>query len=617
MSEYHDYYKKIGFMCGLEIHQRLATAEKLFCKCPTNIIEMVEKEPMSAHRYQRAVAGEMGLVDVSAAFEQQKQKRFLYKIPNSYSCLVEIDEEPPHEMNREAFMIALSFAKAMEMRIVDEIQPMRKAVVDGSDPSAFQRTAMVGFDGKIKVNETVVNIPSMFLEEESCGIESGNSIETTYSLNRMGVPLVEIDTDPYIRSPKDAKEIALYIGTLMRISGFVQRGIGSVRQDVNVSIKDGARVEIKGLQEIESVDKFIDNEVKRQQELLKIRDQLKKSGASVTEIVDVTDVFTRTKAQIIRNQVDKKGVVMGFRLKGFKGFLGKEISEKRRLGTEISDYAKAANIKGIIHSDEDLLKYGITPNEVAQLSKKLSLGPNDAFIIVAGSQSDARNAAVLAKGRAEQAIISVPLETRGAVTDGTFTTRFLRPLPGGSRMYPETDARPILVTKDAVKEAESNSPNLEKEKAFLMKHVKNNDVVDQLIRSTRLQLFKSLMGDTSADPQFIANVILQKFTELKRYGFDVESISDERLVEMFDLYKNKRITKQAIDEILKSLAKMDQSVNEIVKKEHLERMTDLNLKKLIEKEKKEGKVSKEELRNRIMSKYRLNVDGSELNSLII
>ncbi|HUC39150.1 MAG TPA: Glu-tRNA(Gln) amidotransferase subunit GatE [Candidatus Acidoferrum sp.] len=613
MPDDYEFYKSIGFKCGLEIHQRLATPSKLFCACPTNIIESKNKREGSVTRYQRAIAGELGTVDVSSGFEEQRKRRFIYKITEGHSCLVEIDEEPPHDMNREALQTSLAFARTMNMKLVDEIQPMRKGVVDGSDPSAFQRTAMVAFDGFIMVNGQRIEIPSIFVEEESCRMESSNGQEITYDVGMLGVPLVEIDTWPGIRSPKEAKDIALYIGTMMRITGKVQRGIGSVRQDVNVSIRDGARVEIKGLQEIDYVDKFIDNEVKRQQELLKIKDELKKRKASVGVMKELTKVFKGTKAKVVASHLENKGIVVGFKLSGFKGILGREVSTNRRLGTEISDYAKSSGVKGIIHSDENLQGYSLSEQEISGIRKELSLKNDDSFIIIAGPEDAARKAAEFAIERAKYASVGVPLETRGAINDGTYTTRFLRPLPGGSRMYPETDARPIRITKQIIATADSIAPNIEKEEKELTKQLKSANLARQMMLSTRLQTYR-MLAESVDEPEFIANTLLQKFTELKRAGLNVDSIKEERLAELFERYSKKRITKQAVEEVLKALCKEDMPVEKIVEKNGLKRLSGEALKKLVEQEKKRTK-DKGQIIREIMSKHRLNVDGNELNSL--
>jgi glutamyl-tRNA(Gln) amidotransferase subunit E len=613
MADPENKYKEIGFMCGLEIHQRLATDTKLFCSCPANVTE-AEKINAKVSRYQRAVAGELGQIDPSAQFEGSKSRKFVYNVVNKNACLVELDEEPPHEMNREALQLALSFAEAMGMRPINEIQPMRKEVVDGSDPSAFQRTSLIAVDGRIKVDSHVINIPTIFLEEESSGIISNSGNEITYDISRLGIPLVEIDTDPYIPTPEIAKKVALHIGTMLRVSGKVQRGIGSIRQDVNISIKGGARVEIKGLQELDTLDKFIENEVIRQQKLLGIRDELKRRNASVSSAAVLTEIFKLHTGKIIKSQLDKQGVVIGFGLKGFQGVLGAEINPERRLGSEISDYAKMAGVNGIIHSDEMLHGYGISDEEVSAVRKSLYLDQEDAFVLIAGGKGQAEKAATFAIGRARHALIGIPLETRGTLNTDKFTTRFLRPLPGGARMYPETDMKPILITPKMIKAAKESAPDADKMRKKLSKLLSDQQLAERLLTSPKLGLFMSL--STKGDPNIVANVLLQKFVELKRAGFDADSIGEERLSSMFDLYFKGDITKQALDEILKELSKKDADVQTIIKRLSLRRVTGKELKKLVEEAKAKTHGNSDIARKELMSKYRLVIDGQELNNML-
>ena len=610
-------YKELGFMCGLEIHQRLATAKKLFCDCPAAILENPEILG-TVSRFQRAVAGELGNIDRSAEFEELRGRRFVYVVPEPNTCLVELDEEPPHKLNEEALDVALALAGSMNMHIIDELQPMRKEVVDGSDPSAFQRTMLVAVDGEVEVEGHKIKMPSIFLEEESSGIISSKEDEITYNPDRLGIPLVEIDTDPYIPTPKVAKAIALYIGTLLRVSGKVQRGIGSIRQDVNVSIKGGARVEIKGLQEVDKLDRFVENEVLRQQRLLEIKESLGKADASVDNAIDVTGMFKGSGVRIIANHLEKKGVAYAFRLKGFKGLLGKEVNPDRRLGSEISDYAKMAKVNGLIHSDENLAAYGFSSNELEDLNSKLGLEEGDAFIIIAGPRDNVERAVKLAIDRARYALVGVPLETRGTANTELCTTKFLRPLPGGSRMYPETDARPIFITNEKLKSAGTSSLDVEKEKKKLLAKLQNRGLVEQLLTSPKLPLYKAITSSTAADPNFVANILIQKFTELRRGGFAVDSIEEKRLADLFAAYAKEEITKQAVDELLKEMSLKKESVEDLIAVKRLKRITGDGLSTLIvDIQKSAGKkMGVNELRNAIMSKYRLNVDGAELNAVL-
>jgi glutamyl-tRNA(Gln) amidotransferase subunit E len=620
MTDESEIYGKMGFMCGLEIHQRLATSEKLFCSCKASM-DSQQKPTNSVDRFQRAVAGELGKIDRATKFEGMRNRKFSYQVFEDSTCLVDVDEEPPHNINMEALATSLAIAKSLNMKIPEEIQPMRKGVVDGSDPSAFQRTLLVGLDGAITLNGKEIKIPIMSLEEESSGIVENSELSATYATDRLGIPLIEIDTDSTIASPSQAKEVALYLGMLLRLTGKVQRGIGSIRQDVNVSIRGGARIEMKGFQELENMDKFIENEVLRQQKLLEIRDKLKKRGAKVHAPVEVTRIFAKTGAKIIKEQLQKGGsAAFAFKLEKFKDSLGTEVNPSRRLGTEISDYAKVAGLKGIIHSDEDLLQYGITKEEQAALLAELQIKPDseDAFILLAGPRDKAREAASIASDRASYALVGIPVETRSVFSAEKFTTKFMRPLPGGSRMYPETDIVPTAVSKAMLDKAKEEAPDMEKEEKQLTAQAGSAELAKRLMLSPRLPLYKEVVKESGADPQFIANTILQKFTELKRAGFDLDSIESARLNELFTEYKKGAITKQAVEEILKIMAKRKGSASDIMKQEKLEKVTGKELKKLIAEAKKlpVAAAGNETLKKEIMSRHRFKIDGAELNELL-
>ena len=608
-----DIYKEIGFKCGLEIHQRLDTKEKLFCSCSTSENSEVIG---SVSRMQRAVAGELGKIDLSAEFEEKRKRRFLYNLFKSTSCLVDIDEEPPHGLNNEALIISLAISNAMHMKLVDEPQIMRKGVVDGSDPSAFQRTMLLGFDGTLNVEGIDIKIISVSLEEESSGIESGDSREIRYNIDRLGIPLIEIDTDSDIKTPKLAKEVASYIGTLFRMTGKVKRGIGTIRQDVNISIKGGARVEIKGLQELSSMDKFIENEVKRQKELIEISKTLKKAGAKISESVDITTLFVNTSSHIIKRTIESGGRIIAFKLGKFGGYLGKEINPNRRLGTEISDYVKTVGIGGIIHSSENLDNYGFSDSEKIEIDKSLGIEENDAFIIIGGGSEEVMLASKIAIERANAAIAGVPKETRVAINDGSYTSMFLRPLPSGSRMYPETDIRPVLLTDSMLEEAKKMTPNMEAELNTLEKQLGDRSTAKRMMISQRYGLYKEVLNKTDSDPKLVANVLLQKFVELSRGNFHVDDIDKTKIVEIFRRFSDKKITKLGIEEILKKLSEKQISVDTAINELSLERISGDRLYSLINEFKKRYKNDDELVKKEIMKVYRLNIDGGELNNAI-
>jgi len=279
-------YKKIYLKCGLEIHRQLDTKHKLFCNCST---KMIEKEPlMTIKRRQHPVQSELGEVDVAVQYEFLRNRFFHYQVFQREDCLVECDEEPVHPLNQEALGIVLQIALMLNCTIPDEVQIMRKTVIDGSNTSAFQRTAVVGLDGYIEYKGKRIEITSVSLEEDAASIIDEKNGNVTYRLNRLGVPLVEIATGLLIDySPEEVQEIAYLIGMVCRSTGKVKRGIGSVRQDVNVSIKNGVRVEIKGIQELGLLSKVIELEMQRQLSLPEVKEETR------TVNPDGTTRFTR------------------------------------------------------------------------------------------------------------------------------------------------------------------------------------------------------------------------------------------------------------------------------------------------------------------------------------
>jgi Glu-tRNA(Gln) amidotransferase subunit E-like FAD-binding protein len=264
-------YKKIGLKAGLEIHQQLDT-NKLFCSCPSLLRQ--DAPQFKVKRKLNPVIGETGEMDIAAKYEKQQDKTFIYEVFDT-NCLVELDEEPPHEINQEALKIALQIALLLNCKVFPVTQIMRKTVVNGSDTSGFQRTILFAHDGFIKTSFGEVGIDYIFLEEDSArpsaqGEEDDPELENskTYKLDRLGIPLVEIATGPHMHTPEQIKETALKIGEILRACK-VKRGIGTIRQDVNVSIKGSERVEIKGFQNPAVMNTTVIKEIQRQEECIK------------------------------------------------------------------------------------------------------------------------------------------------------------------------------------------------------------------------------------------------------------------------------------------------------------------------------------------------------------
>ena len=271
----------LGFMCGLEIHQQLNTG-KLHSRMPSTLYEMgIEDIPYEwkrEGRRLRAAQGEGGKVDVAARFEARRNRSFVY-VQSPNSGLIELDEAPPLSHDDSAVKAALTISAMMDAKPVPFLQAMRKTVVDGSNTSGFQRTTLIATDGTIVTPSGDVGIDVICLEEDSArklDTQSTDSGEIViYTLDRLGVPLVEIATAPHVQTPEHAKETALALGTLLRDTRMVRRGLGSIRQDLNVSIACGDRVEIKGCQDLDWIPRIIRLEMARQLHMYRLANQLR------------------------------------------------------------------------------------------------------------------------------------------------------------------------------------------------------------------------------------------------------------------------------------------------------------------------------------------------------
>jgi glutamyl-tRNA(Gln) amidotransferase subunit E len=598
-------YEKLGLRVGFEIHQELNT-HKLFCECPS---ELTEEMRQTVRRRLRPTQSELGEVDRAAMAEALKGKDFLYQVHPDYACLVELDEEPPHPLNREALEIALQVALALRAKPVDEIHVMRKIVIDGSNTTGFQRTALVATDGTVEFGNLKFSVPTICLEEDAARKIEENEREVVYRLDRLGIPLIEIATGADFSNPEQAVKAALYLGQILRMTGKVKRGIGTIRQDINISIRGGARQEIKGVQKLELIPTVIEREVQRQLSLLEIAQELRKRGARVGEKKEVTEIFAPTGCKILRKIVERGGVVLALKLVGYKGLLGREVQPGRRFGTELSDHAKALGLGGILHSDE-LPGYGVSLEEVERVKQVLQLGELDAFVLVAGEKEKAEAALEAVARRAAQAIIGIPEETRRALPDGN--TEYMRPLPGAGRMYPETDIPPIVIDK-ALLERLPILERPEERVERLRKLGLGEEMAWRMALSERLELFEKLCK--LADPKLVAYTLEETLVSLKREGFKVEELGEEVFVEVFSLLKE-GVAKEAIPDLLR-LACTGLSVRQAVERLGLKPMGREELRALVrqviqEREafvRERGESALKPLMGVVMEKVRGKIDG--------
>jgi len=549
-------YSKIGLKAGLEIHQQLDTREKLFCSCEPKLFK---GEPeFTFVRRLRPTQSELGQVDSAALFEFHKGTKILYEANKESVCLVEMDEEPPHDLNKEAVEICLIVSLMIKAKLVDEIHVMRKTVIDGSNTTGFQRTCVVALNGEIDIKGKKVAIQQVSLEEDAARKTGKDGQLIRYRIDRLGIPLIEVTTAPVIYSPEEAEETAFAIGRILRATRMVRRGLGTIRQDVNVSIRDGALIEIKGVQELELVSQVIENEVQRQLSLLEIRDELKKRGVKKEDItedfVDITQVFNNTNCKVIAKALKQNKPVLAVRLSGFAGLLKKQLALGMRLGAELAGIARFwGRIGGIFHTDE-MPAYGVTTEELNKLGQLLKKDSMDAVVFVADTLENATDALKAVTERARVALEGVPEETRAANPDGT--TKYMRPRPGAARMYPETDVPPIQVTKAYINELSTRLPELPEQlmKRLMEDFSLNRKLAKQILNSEYLELFESLAGETKVSPTVIAVALTETLKALRREGINVKAVTDEQFMQMFGLIGSGKTAKESIPEMLTWLA---------------------------------------------------------------
>jgi len=544
-------YEKAGLKVGLEIHQQLDTSAKLFCNCR---LELFKEEPeITFLRRLRPTQSELGQIDPAAYFEFQKGVKILYEATRGTSCLVEMDEEPPHPLDMEAVETTLIAALMMKAEPVDEIHVMRKTVIDGSNTTGFQRTCVIALDGQVKFGEKTVPIQHVSLEEDAARKTGGEGNVIHYRIDRLGIPLIEVATAPVIKSPQEAEEVALAIGRILRATGKVKRGLGTIRQDINISIPDGALIEIKGVQELEVLPLVVKYEVQRQLRLLKISGELRARGVKEEDIkqefIDVTDVFKQTKCKVLRKALDRKQQIVAVKLPKFQDLLGQELMPSFRLGTEMSDRARFwGRVGGIFHTDE-LPAYGITEEEVEKLREAVEVEDQDAVVLVADNLENCKDALQAVAKRAREAIKGVPEETRAPKPDGT--TCYMRPRPGAARMYPETDIPPIQITEDYIKKISSQLPELLEQKLerFMEEYKLNEKLARQVLDSKRSELFESVVKEAKVSPTTVAAFLTETLKALKRDSVQVDRVSESQIREIFNEISAGELTKEAIPDV--------------------------------------------------------------------
>ena len=615
-------YEELGLKCGLEIHQQLDTETKLFCRCPSKL-QGTRVPDFNTMRYMRPVLGEMGTFDKAMLTEYKKGKTIIYEGYNDVICTYELDDTPPFSCNEEAKKIALELALLLNANIIEEMHVSRKNYLDGSVPSGFQRTMILGTDGYITMkNGKKIRIAILSLEEEAARKIKTENKTNYYRLDRLGIPLVEVTTQPDINTPEECRECAERIGLLLWITN-VKKVLGSIRQDINVSIKSGTRIEIKGVQKLSWITLLVNHEISRQLNLIEIREELKNRKVSENEIpqepVDLTSLMSKTGSKFIATGIKSGKKLYGLNFKGFKGIFGKELMEDYRFGTEVSSKVKViSGLKGIIHSDEKLENYNFSQDEIKKIQNKLNSKEKDCFVLVLGTIKELKKAVDIIINRIKYVFKGVPPETRKALDNGN--TEFLRELHGGARLYPDTDSQAIMNTVEETKQIQKTLPNYPWDiiEDYAKKYKVEQRSIKKLIFKGKLSLFDSLIDIYPARPSIIITTLLNTAKAIKREGKIIENITNDDYKKIFLELKNEKIGKEAIEDIMRLKADSPNlTIEQSIENLNLESLTIEDLKIIInEIVNKNLKIIKERemrsmgpLMGEVMKKVRGKIDG--------
>lgn len=555
----------LNLKVGFEIHQQLDTNSKLFCCC---CCEEAKKYDSSFVRKLRPTQSELGAYDPAAMFEFSKMHTVEYHGALGSCCLVEADEEPPHNVSTEALETALIFSLALHSKIMDEIHVMRKIVIDGSNTTGFQRTMLVASGGYLDIAGKQVGVQSICLEEDAAKLIGDEKRVRKFGLDRLGVPLVEIALEPVMGRPSEIMQVALTLGRLLRASKRVARGLGSIRQDINISVQNGAVVEVKGVQQLDQLVKVIEYEMQRQYGLIVIAQKLKEKNVDIKKvgdrIEDVSDILdNKTPSRIVKKILEDRGLIIAIKVPGFAGMIGFEPYKDIRLGRELGKLVKFYDIDGVFHSDE-LPNYGITEEEVAAVKQRLQMNDNDAFVILGGPNDKVKFASDAIIRRLKAAVEGVPAETRAATPDGN--TVFLRPRPGVARMYPETDILPIAITKSMLEPLADKVPRQWDEimDSLVKKYNLNRKLANQIFDSDYLNVFEEIAGKTKVQPTFIASKLTEDLTSLQRQGLDASVLTDDVIKDIFTRLDRGSISKESVVLIFEKLMKNEPTIVKIV-----------------------------------------------------
>ena len=616
-------YKLVGFKSGLEIHQQLLTEKKLFCRCPAG--KYNHKFDAEILRHMRPTLSELGEYDGTALMEFKTKKDIIYHINRETVCTYEMDDTPPFEINEQALDIALEIALLYKSATTDEIHIARKQYLDGSIPTGFQRTAIISIGGIIPYKNREINIIQLSIEEDSCREVSDHGHRRVYIADRLGMPLIETVTAPDMKTPFEVAEVGKILSNIVKSTGKVRTGAGAAREDVNVSVTGGTRIEIKGVPSLKRIPLLTYNEAMRQWNLLRLKEELLNRNITPESFTskhdNITRILRKTKYLPISNALNEEMIIGSVILRGFKGLLNWQTQTETYFSKEISDRVRVVacltTLPNIIHSDSTSETISIA--EWQKVKKAVGAAENDTVVIVWGNEMDVNTAMKEIAIRAKEAAIGIPSETRQALKDGT--TGFERILPGPERMYPDTDLPPKRIRQERIKNIQSQLPG------FFCDRVKRYtelgvpvDLIEPLAISELANLFEEVVSKWKLNPKLSAVVLIQYPKRLKKMGLKFNSLDSNILKDILKAYKDGLIAKEGIlnvmyDSVKSGYFEVKNLSSKIIAKDVTTIIksceTELNRKKLYNIDKRDFV-----LKGLVMGKVRGRIDGKEATDLV-
>ncbi len=553
-------YESVGLISGLEVHQQLLTREKLFCRCPAGLY--TEAHDGEVLRHMRPTLSELGEYDGTALMEFKTKKEIVYLLHQNNVCTYEMDDTPPFLVNQEAIDVAIELCLTMHMDIIDEVHIARKQYLDGSIPTGFQRTAIVGVNGWLPFKGRQLTITHVSIEEDSCREVKDKGHQIIWRTDRLGMPLTETVTGPELYTPQEVRDAILLCGLVARNTGRVRTGIGASRQDVNVSVRGGDRCEIKGVPRAGYAVKLVHNEGLRQYNLLKVRDELHRRGLNKPECIrmnayDVSDIVADVDLGFVQRALKAGGRVYAVKIQGVADIAQHPTQPDTTFLDELRGRVRVIaclDEAPIVLSSATMPEFSNKHRILERLRKRVRPGENDDFFLVFGPEEDCRTAAEEIRIRFADATVGVPKETRQALVGG-FTT-FERILPGPDRMYPDTDSPPTRITPERVEAARARLRPAPWERiARYMSWRLPEETAHYLIRRGGAQIVDEVVEKTGVDGLLAGIAIGQQAKALQRAGIPVERLGAGEWVQVFDLLTDGRIPREAIPAVATQMAR--------------------------------------------------------------